>query len=245
MSDQSYLDQYEGQGREDIGANDVTIPFLKILQKLSPECDEAAQSYVKGSKAGMFMNSLTKELYGNSVEFIPVRYEPVWLEWAPNRGGFKGRHAIGSVEVYGDQFSKEGLQTEKGNQIQETLIFYGYIANHLEDGPIILSLSSSQLKHAKNWNARNINTRLHSGKRAPFFASVWKLELVLNTNTSGTWYMLGTKTTTAIEHIRFITQKELEEYILPARKMLMAAKIDYAQIEDKTGESSDKEAVPF
>lgn len=33
-----------GRGSENVSANDIAIPFISILQKMSPECDEDSSS---------------------------------------------------------------------------------------------------------------------------------------------------------------------------------------------------------
>src|SRR3989304_1640576 len=45
--------KYAGQGTEQATAGDYALPFLAILQKLSPQCDEINLLYIEGAKAGM------------------------------------------------------------------------------------------------------------------------------------------------------------------------------------------------
>lgn len=226
----SFMDEIAGQGFDGMSAGDYAIPFLKILQVGNPECLEGDPSYVPGAKAGLFMNTLTRRLYGAEIDLIPLKYESVWLAWAPNRGGLKGRYAPGSIEVTGSQF--DGMKDADGNDVVENMIFYCLVAGHLEDGPVVFPLSSTGLKHGKNWNSQIMLTRLDSGKRAPFFSSVWHLSLSLNKNDAGSWYQIGTKTTN-VERKRFITQEEYAEFVAPNRQMLLADthRVDYAQIE--------------
>jgi len=234
---QGFMDAIAGQGIEDVGINDMSIPFLKILQKGNPECEDGNPARVPTAAAGMFMNTLTKQLYGKEIGLIPVKYEPVWLCWAPNRGGFKGRHKPGSIEVFGSAFDEGGMKDKDGNEVVENNVFYCLIEGHFEDGPIVLSLSSTGSKHAKNWNSMILMTKLDSGKRAPYFSSVWKLILTYNTNASGTWYQLGTKNTTSIERERFITEQEYIDIVAPARLMLDSVKVDFAQVgNDREGQ---------
>jgi hypothetical protein len=227
----SFLDQMSGQGFDGMSGNDFAIPFLKILQMNNPECIDGDPAYVTGAKAGMFMNTLTKRLYGGEISLIPIKYEALWLQWAPNRGGLRGRCAPGSIDVKGDPFT--GLTDKDGNDVVENMVFYVLVADHLEDGPLVFPLSSTGLKHGKNWNTQISLRRLPSGNRAPYFSSVWKLKLVLNSNDDGKWYQIGTKSNTNVEWVRFITEDDFNQVVGPNKKLLDSgtARVDYAAIE--------------
>ncbi len=228
----SFLDDVAGDGFQGMGASDYAIPFLKILQALSPECTKGDPSYIPGAEAGVFFNSLTKRIYGAEISLVPLLYEPLWLVWAPKRGGLKGRYAPGAIPTVGSVFDEDGLKDEEGNSVVDTMNFYCLVEGHLEDGPIVFSLSSSGLKHGKNWNSQILLSRLDSGKRAPYYASVWKLSLVLNSNDDGKWYQIGTKTTN-ISRARFITPDEYTSFIKDNRQALVEGhrKADFSQIE--------------
>lgn len=212
-----FLEEMAGIGYEGMQASDYSVPFLRILQALSPEVTEGSDSYVPGAKPGMFMNTLTKKLYGATVKVIPIKYENVWLEWAPNRGGLKGRHQPHSIPVMTDSFGK--MKRENGNDVQENMLFYCLILGDFAIGPVILALAKSGLKHGKKWNTLIHLTKLDSGKSAPFFSSVWTLKTVLNKNDQGTWYQIGGKQTT-IERDRFITEDEYKSHVGSAYKLL-------------------------
>lgn len=230
----SFLDQYAGQGAEEFGARDVKIPFLKILTKGCPETEEENPGYVKGAKNGMFMNTLTKELYGDKVTVIPVHYEPLWVCWAPNRGGFKGRHKPGTIEVVGSPFDKGGMKDMEGNSVTENMTYYVLREGHLEDGLMVLSLTGSGLGYAQIWNSYMLMTKLDSGKRAPTFAGFWDLKLEYNMNQDGSWHTIGSNKKAAVAFNRFMTETEWKEYIEPNRKLALSAMavVDYAQISD-------------
>ena len=52
-----------GSGLENIGAEDVTIPRLKILQAMSPEVNKHDGKYVKGATTGDIINTVNSTLY--------------------------------------------------------------------------------------------------------------------------------------------------------------------------------------
>jgi len=212
--------------------DDVSIPFLRILQALSPACTEGTGEYNPNARPGMFMNSLTGKLYGRNIKLIPLKYERTWLEWKPNRGGFVGRHLPETLVVDKTDFRTWKLPT--GNEISDTIAFYCLIADHIEDGPIILSLSSSGIKHAKNWHTFILTNRAPDGKKAKFFSTVWELETVLNKGDNGSWYTIGSGNATKIKASRWITKDEYVNYISASIDAVEQTKaIDYAGSEEK------------
>ena len=238
MSD--FLDQFSGQGYEDFTANSYQVPFLKIAQPGSPEVKKQNPSYIEGLEAGQFFNSLTKEVYGSKIKLIPLRQKEIWLEYAPNRGPFKGTHDPGSIQVSGDVYDG-GLKTLSGNDITDALVFYCLLADKIDQGPIIFTLYGSGFGHGKTWNSMIMTSKTSSGKTAPYFGSVWELETIYNQNDSGQdWFQIGAKKMTNIKRVRQITKEELDGFILPAREILkdIGKRADFAQV---TG--SERQAI--
>lgn len=226
-----FMEDVSGQGYENIGSRDIATPFLKILQALSPELEEGNEAFISGAKIGMFFNSLTGQLYGREIKVIPLHYEKSWLEWRPRAtgGGLVNKHAPFSIKVDQSDFSKWKYGD---NEISETLMFYCLIDGHQEEGPIVYALSSSGIKHGKNWNTNIMMTKLPSGARAPFFSSVWILTSVKQTNAKGTYYQIGGKKSN-IKRERFITAKEFSDFVLPIRDNLKELEqgLDYKALE--------------
>jgi hypothetical protein len=237
-----FLEEYSGQGFEGVSQEDLKIPFLRILQKLSPEVDRDDEAYIKGASPGMFFNTVTKKVYSKEIDLIPVRFQKVWLEWEPDRGGLVARHEPFSIEVDKSDFSKWRYN---GNEIQECYLFFVLVADHIDDGPMIFSLASTGIKHAKNWLTNITHTRLPNGKQAPFFSSVWNLKTVLCKNDAGSWYQVGDKTT-AIQKIRFITATEFNKYVFPSKEALKTLdNVDLKQLEDHSTNKVDPVDAPF
>lgn len=227
MSDtKNFLEEYAGQGFENLESTDLQIPFLKIFQSLSPQIDRDSEEYVKEAEPGLFYNSCSNEIYGKKVKVIPIDFEKIWLEWKPDRGGFLAYHKPGSIEVDTSNFSK--WTTKNGTVVTEHYNFYCILPDYPEQGILILSLSSSGVKFAKSWNRHISYVRLSNNKIAPFFSSIWQLETVKQKNDKGSWYGINQST---IYRDRFITENELNNYVLPAKKSIDATKIDYKQLE--------------
>lgn len=100
------FDADAGAGFEEADKDSFAIPFLRVLQKGSPQVDEESPAYIPGAKPGMLMNSVTGELFdgkpqvdddgkvvGGGVLLIPCAFQRRFLRWGPRGGdgaGFKG-----------------------------------------------------------------------------------------------------------------------------------------------------------
>lgn len=89
-----YLKSDQHRGSENVGVEDLVIPRLEIVQALSPCRKRSDAVYIEGATEGMLFNSLTRELYGESVIVIPVLFRKEYLLWRDREkgGGFAGAH---------------------------------------------------------------------------------------------------------------------------------------------------------
>lgn len=196
-----------GSGLEDFSGDNFAIPFLVILQKNSPQVDEANASYIVGAKAGMFYNTVTGKLYDHRVlpnqpapqglRIIPVKFKQVFVEWVPrdNGGGFVGEHLPESdvhLSATPDKDKPMRLNLANGNQLVETFKYYILIVDN--DGGAewaLFAATSTQLTPCKKMNtiigSRKI--KLGNGKQvnAPIFAQQFDFNTVTNQNDYGTW----------------------------------------------------------
>ena len=87
-----------GSGVDGLGSEDLAIPFLKILQKMSPELDDIAKA-----KAGDLFNTVTKEVVKGSdgIRVVNCAYTLQYIEWEPRGSGTGAPHAIYSAGEIG------------------------------------------------------------------------------------------------------------------------------------------------
>ena len=73
-----------GAGQEDITADDVSIPFLRILQQMSPQCIRTKGEYIEGAQAGQMFNTGTGQLWdeGDGPIIVPCAYNFKYILWA-------------------------------------------------------------------------------------------------------------------------------------------------------------------
>jgi hypothetical protein len=61
------------RGTENIGTDDVRVPFLAVAQKNSKAVDKTEAAYIPGLELGQMYNSESREIYGDGpVEFLPL-----------------------------------------------------------------------------------------------------------------------------------------------------------------------------
>ena len=156
-----------GRGFEEADADSFAIPFLALLQKSTPWADPDDAAYIKGAKAGMFINTVTLELF-EEVEVIPCAYQRRFNRWAPRDagGGFKGTFqpsAIPQMEAAGKIAQDDdgrwyfalpdgSINDKKCDILTDTRMHY--CLQVLRDGSmtnVLVSLSRTQLKKSKGW----------------------------------------------------------------------------------------------
>lgn len=202
-------DGIAGQGFENMGADKFSVPMLKIAQPTSSVLTEDGSSV----KAGDFYNSITGKSYGPKVELVPVYFNTTWLEWKPNMGGLVARHKPYSVRVTGDRFT--GLKSLAGNDIQEAWCYLVLIRGHEDEGIMLLSCTSTNIRHCKTWNSFLSENRLKSGKPAPLFSCYWMLESKKNKNDKGTFFVLGDGKNTAITKSDWVPAEIYTNFVKP------------------------------
>ena len=76
-----------GRGNEDVTGSSLTIPRIKQLQKMSDEVDKHHPNYIEGADDGVFMNTLTRELYGEELYAINIKFKDEFVVWKDREKG--------------------------------------------------------------------------------------------------------------------------------------------------------------
>ncbi len=142
----------------DMEMDDLKIPFLKLLQALSPAVQEGTESYIEGARPGMLMNSATEELFDGTkgISLVLAARRKSFVEWRPNRGGFAGDHAPRSKVVLDAQRNAakaHELYTEDGNRLEQTNSLYAIQLND-EGNPVgylVIPFTSSKMAAWRNY----------------------------------------------------------------------------------------------
>ena len=76
-------------GFAEVSAEDMSIPFLRILDKGSPQVNKRDGAYVEGAEPGMIYNTVANEVYDGEVgvTVIPCYFNRRFIEWKPRESG--------------------------------------------------------------------------------------------------------------------------------------------------------------
>lgn len=226
----------------DAGA--FSIPFLKIANTMSSELDEDTEDYIEGLKKGQFFNSVTGEILGDSFNGIVVYVERVFNEYKPNRGGFVATHPHAEGErlirdkgeyPYVSKGQGENRRGE-GNELVETLTFILVDVDRLGAGPIILSMSSTSLKHGKAFLSKASMLKREDGSKRPLFESIFNFETRRQENEKGAWYQIVKGSITRVGTIK-------DEHALAIKKayeLFKSEGVDYSKAEDNSDVADDE-----
>ncbi len=150
-----YIRQSQGRGSENVEMQDLVIPRIELVQALSYCLEEGGAEYIDGAKPGMFYNSVTRELYGNSVIVCPVFFKKQYLCWKDRKkgGGFGGAfdtmqeaQARIAQEPEGEQDAWEAIETH-----QQIVLTVNQDTH--ETSEAVLSCARTKQKVSRQWNS--------------------------------------------------------------------------------------------
>jgi hypothetical protein len=187
-------EEFAGSGFENQTSDDYSIPFLQILQAISPQVMEN-----DSLKQGMVFNTVTGEAFDGKagVVFIPASTQHLYVEWKPRDagGGFVGTHAVDSPIVTAAKSASTDFgqyTTPEGNDLIETFYVYGImVAPDGTPSEAVIAFTSTKIKKYKGWmtKAKTIQLQLKDGRRipAPLFAHRYRLKTINEKNNKGTF----------------------------------------------------------
>lgn len=191
------LARYAGMGTEGASTNDYAVPFLHILQRLSPQVDEAGSGYVSGAKPGNIFETTTSECFDGKagIVVIPCAFKKDMVEWKTREsgGGFVAAHGWNEELLLSAKRNEKGqFVLPSGNIIVETKYHYVLFNDTRTLRPAVLSLTSTQLKRSRKWlsliSMRKLTTSTGQIYTPPSFAFTYKLHTVPESNDRGNWF---------------------------------------------------------
>jgi len=189
------FEEHAGQGLEDMGQEDLALPFLKILSGLDSILDENEKA-----RKGDIYNTVTGALHKGSegIHVIPCAYQRKFIQWSPRGEGSGAPIAIFDPEddrpatERGGEENKDYVVGGTGDYIEETHQHFVVIQN--EDGSAetaLIAMKSTQLKKSRKWNSMMQSVTM-SGKNGTFvpprFSQVYHLKTVKEENSKGAWH---------------------------------------------------------
>jgi hypothetical protein len=196
-----------GAGLEGADAASYAIPFLAVVQKMSPVCDEASGLYNPDAKPGMLMNTVTGELLDGKEGIVIMQafYQRRFLRWGSRdaNGGFKGEimpEVAAQLEHEGQVRNVDGrlyYPLEDGTINEKKCDRLADVRNHFcvlagTGQKVLLSLGSTQIKKSKALISMLSGVRVNGADGKPVVAPTWAtkvlLQTVLEQNDQGSWY---------------------------------------------------------
>jgi hypothetical protein len=181
-------------GLENVTANDVTIPRMTILQKLSPQLDKKKPEFIEGAEVGDFCDTGSMDVFRGEMDVIPVHYAMQYLEWAPRSSGkglVKNHGTDDSILKQCTQDDKRKYWLKNGNYVAPTATYYclNLSANNRR---CFIPLTSSGLKVSRNWMTAITNERVSDGNGGEFMPPIyyrsWRATVIEMSNNDGDWF---------------------------------------------------------
>lgn len=196
LMDDLYADASKGLATR---IEEYAVPFLGLLQALSPQLDESSGQYIETAKAGMIFNNVTGEAYDGKVGIlvIPCAVQFKLIEWKPRDSGG------GFVRAYSpdDPIGKTTRRDDKNRDILPNGNYLATTAQHYvlqlvsEDRieKAVIAMTSTALKKSRRWNTLIASQKMRNPKTnalftPPSYANVWRLSSVKESNNQGSWY---------------------------------------------------------
>ena len=197
-----------GAGMEGASQESFAIPFLSVLQKGSPQVDEASGNAIEGARQGMLFENVTGRLLDGKtgVTIVPCAYRRVFLRWAPREGGggFKGEllpEEVANMRTSGKVVDLDGklyfpmadgtVNPNRCDRLADVRNHYVLLMN--DDGSwtqALLSLGSTQIKKSKMLMSALASVSL-VGPRGRYTPATWankvRLTTVGESNDKGSW----------------------------------------------------------
>lgn len=222
------------EGFEAININTIAIPFIKLTQDLSPQLKKNKPEYIEGLAVGDFFNSVTGENYGKTFDFTVIKFEHIFTEWKPNRGGFVGYHDVDEAYKIAVSTKFNEMKTSEGNDLIETYMYYILISGKEKDGVLILSASSTAIKNAKKLNSMMNMQYFANGDKALPYHQVYTAKSSMVSDSKNEWWVIDFSFKEFVNETLYLAAKE-------QRTLIKSKTIDYAQLENKTTQVS----VPY
>lgn len=188
--------QDAGGGFEQVGAGDLALPFLVILQSGSPQLKRGEQK-IDGAVEGDIFNTVTGE-YWSGIEgifAIPCTYKKAYVEWKPreNGGGFVAQHESDSIMKESTKNEQGRDLLSNGNVIVPTAYHYILVVDPVSGSynEGVVAMTSTQLKKSRKWNSIMASLKLSKKDGTkftpPMYSHIYKLLTEPEKNEMGTW----------------------------------------------------------
>jgi len=184
-----------GDGLQNFTTQDLAIPFIRILQKMSPQLGKRDGAYIEGAEEGEIFNTVTGELWDadKGIKVVPCAYNFKYILWKDrdDGGGFVNSFTRADDLPETTEDDKGRQRTKENYILSPTAEYYVLLLTddeHFEQA--VISMSSTQLKHARKWGSLISQQTIETAegqKPAPIYSRIYDLTTVGESNDHGDW----------------------------------------------------------
>jgi hypothetical protein len=184
-----------GQGFEQVSIKDVAMPFIAILQSLSPQVKKGSTAKIDGAEEGFIFHTVKQTFVDPTkthIRIVNCGFQKRWVEWKPDRGGFVSTHKTDQVLLKCTKDEKGKYKNSAGNYIVETA--YHFVLLVADDGSYeqaVISMASTQLKNSRRLISLLMSLKLDFGGKkvdAPMFSHTFDVNTKIETKGENSWF---------------------------------------------------------
>ena len=189
------ITEFEGDGL-DYDTSELQIPFIRIIQAMSPQANKRDAAYIEGAGVGDVFNTVTGQHWDGEagIKVIPCYQETKYLKFRSmdDGGGFLGELAKDDPDLKRTQRTGAKEILPDGNELVKSDQHYCII---LDDSGIpsfgIVDMKSASLKVSKRWKTQlsMLSMKDSNGvlRKPAIYSTMWTLSTVEESNDKGTW----------------------------------------------------------
>lgn len=233
-------------------ADEMQIPFIRILQALSPQLNKKKPEFIEGASSSDMYNTVTGQYWDGEegLVVVPCFQTTKYLEFVPRDmgGGFKGE--IPPNDPMLQRTTREGSKEilPHGNELVKSDQHYCLVVD--ADGgfqPAVIDMKSSQLKVSRRWKTQIAMQKIKHPKSGAMvtpavYATMWRLTTTEESNDQGTWgnYQVAKES--------LVTDRDLLLEAKAFRESIMAGEVKAAKDPEHQAAASsvqDDDSIPF
>lgn len=190
--DYGHLAGQSNVGMEDADRDSFAIPFLVILQKMSPQLDRNDPEYLPEAREGNILNTATREIYDGDEGILVehVAFKRSFTKWGLREkgGGYKGEFPPSDpiVMTTREDEKKRNILPDGLTQLVDTRMHGVLLVGDTGLQASLLSMTSTNIKASKRWMTDMKEKQ--KTDQLPTFAHVYKLTTIPDSNDQGSWY---------------------------------------------------------
>jgi len=242
--------EFAGEGAT-FDSSEMQIPFIRILQAMSPQLKKREAEYIEGAEQGDMFNTVTGDKFKgeDGMIVLPCYQTTKYLEFVPRDlgGGFQGE--ISPTDPVLQQTTRQGSKEilPNGHELVKSDQHFCLVID--ADGitqPVVIDMKSTQLKVSRRWKTKIAMQKVKHPKTGalvlpPLFATQWKFSTVEESNDQGSWFNY------TIEKIGLVTERDLMQEAKTFRDSIAAGEVKAAkdpEHQQKRAEEDD-DSIPF